>query len=193
MRCSERAVLDYLDNAVSSAQRSELEAHMVTCVTCRLQLASFRKTLELADEVQLPALSPLHANSVVHRVRNQLASRGSGFRTGSGWSKLWAPTLSGAIGGAVLVVALLSALDWPLSGAQPGAESAVVSGIDAEARVGSAVALEEFDTGEDLDSGELALQLEEYLMATASGSELFEEADSFVLDTDDYYSLLEVY
>ena len=195
MQCSERAVLDYMEGSLEPEEQRILKSHMVDCMTCRRQLEIFQKTLQLTSEIQTPSLSQLHSNSVVHRVRSQLARRDVGSST-SDWRRLWAPALSGALASAVVVVALLSMLDRDpprshLSAAMAEVDEARESALGAN---GSAeIFVDQFGTEEEVSSAELALQLEDYLMDTAAGSELFEVADTFVFSDDDYYSLLEAY
>lgn len=197
MKCSERAVLDYLEGVLRPEEQGILKSHLGACTTCRKQLAAFQKTLQLTSKIQPPSLTQLHANSVVHRVRSQLARRDIVSGTSSGWRRLWAPALSGAFGSAVMLVSLLWVFDWVPT------ESHLSAGIDEintslagkSGSDGSAgIFVNQFDTEDDVvSSAELALQMEDYLMDTATGSELFEMVDTFVFNDDDFYSLLETY
>ena len=197
MKCSERAVLDYLEGILQPEEQGILKSHLAACITCRKRLAAFQKTLQLASKIQPPSLTQLHAHSVLHRVRSQLARRDVGSGTSSSWRRWWAPALSGAFGSAVVVVCLFWVFDWV------PAESHLSTGIaeintravgDSGSAGSAGIFVNQFDTGEDMvSSTELALQMEDYLMDTAAGSELFEVVDTFVFNDDDFYSLLERY
>ena len=193
MKCSERLVLDYLDGILESEDQAIFESHMAVCATCRRQLEAFQTTLNLTLSIQPPSLSQLHTNSVVHRVRSQLSRRQAATSFGSEWRRFWAPALSGAIASAVVVIALFSALDLVPAGLSGrSAEITVDESLqsDSSTNRSAGILLEEFDTEESVSSAELALQMEDYLMDTAAGNELFEVADTFVFN---YYSLLEEY
>ena len=96
-----------------------------------------------------------------------------------------------------MLVSLLWVFDWVPT------ESHLSAGIDEintslagkSGSDGSAgIFVNQFDTEDDVvSSAELALQMEDYLMDTAAGSELFEVVDTFVFNDDDFYSLLETY
>jgi len=198
MKCSERAVLDFLEGILRPEEEGILTSHLAACTTCSKRLADFQKTLQLTSKIQPPSLTQLHANSVVPRVRSQLARRDVGSGTSAGWRRLWAPALSGAFGSAVVVVSLFWVFDWV-----PG-ESHLSTGIaeintwpvgDSGSDGPAAIFVNQFDSGEDdmVSSTDLALQMEDYLMDTAAGSELFEVVDTFVFNDDDFYSLLETY
>ena len=198
MKCSDRKLVDYLDGSLAQGLMRELERHLLTCADCREQLEEYRQALDLVGSVELPPLSHLHVNSAVPQVRSRLASRHSGL---GGLRRLWAPALSGALGGAVVIIAL-SAIDWtaPVGNARhevmadvenSGGElvelaTAVVDDFEPELRDAMAEEIE-------LMTEDLALELETYLMETAPEMELLSEAELLVLRDGEYYSLLEVY
>lgn len=61
MKCEDvtKELIAYLDRRSNSAEREEVEAHLVECAACRLRAEEFRKLWNVLDEVPLvePSLS----------------------------------------------------------------------------------------------------------------------------------------
>ena len=61
MKCEDvsKELIAYLDRRSNSAEREEVEAHLVECAACRSRAEEFRKLWNVLDEVQLvePSLS----------------------------------------------------------------------------------------------------------------------------------------
>ena len=101
-----------------------------------------------------------------------------------------------------MLVSLLWVFDWVPAESHLSAGIAEINSSEINTSLagnsgsdGSAgIFVTQFDTEDDVvSSAELALQMEDYLMDTAAGSELFEVVDTFVFNDDDFYSLLETY
>jgi anti-sigma factor RsiW len=72
MKCEDvsNELIAYLDRRANSAERQEVEEHLVGCATCRTRAEEFRKLWTVLDEV--PVLEPSAAFDA--RVRERIAS-----------------------------------------------------------------------------------------------------------------------
>ena len=72
MSCSrmENRILPYVDGRLKESERRKMEAHLATCVACRLRVNEFRAVTGLLDE--LPQIEPSAAFDV--RVRARVAA-----------------------------------------------------------------------------------------------------------------------
>ncbi|HEV2204979.1 MAG TPA: zf-HC2 domain-containing protein [Candidatus Acidoferrales bacterium] len=72
MKCEEvgRELIPYLDRRSNSADRAEIEKHLLACETCRTRAAEFRQVMGLLDEV------PVHEPSFAFdaRLRERIAA-----------------------------------------------------------------------------------------------------------------------
>jgi anti-sigma factor RsiW len=68
-------VTDYLENALSSADRRRFEAHLAACPHCTEYLAQMRKTIELTGTLAAEDLTPQMQNEFIAIYRQ--------WRTGS--------------------------------------------------------------------------------------------------------------
>ena len=72
MKCEEvgRELIPYLDRRSNSADRTEIEKHLLACESCRTRAAEFRQVMGLLDEV------PVHEPSFAFdaRLRERIAA-----------------------------------------------------------------------------------------------------------------------
>ncbi len=72
MKCEEvsRELIPYLDRRSNSADRAEIEKHLLTCESCRTRAAEFRQVMGMLDEV------PVHEPSFAFdaRLRERIAA-----------------------------------------------------------------------------------------------------------------------
>ena len=72
MKCEEvsRELIPYLDRRSNSADRAEIEKHLLACENCRTRAAEFRQLMGMLDEV------PVHEPSFVFdaRLRERIAA-----------------------------------------------------------------------------------------------------------------------
>ena len=72
MKCEEvgRELIPYLDRRSNSADRAEIEKHLLACESCRTRAAEFRQVMGLLDEV------PVHEPSFAFdaRLRERIAA-----------------------------------------------------------------------------------------------------------------------
>ncbi len=55
---SRRLVTDYLEGALSPAERARLEAHLADCDYCLVYLAQIRATIDIAGQIEPEVIEP---------------------------------------------------------------------------------------------------------------------------------------
>ena len=63
-------VTDYLEGALSAAQRARFEEHLTKCTGCRNYLAQMRETIKLAGKLSEEALAPQARDDLLGVFRN---------------------------------------------------------------------------------------------------------------------------
>jgi anti-sigma factor RsiW len=63
-------VTDYLDGALSRADRARFEAHIAECPHCETYLEQIRTTIALTGRVEPEALAPEVQNELIELYRN---------------------------------------------------------------------------------------------------------------------------
>jgi anti-sigma factor RsiW len=69
-------VTDYLEDALSRADRRRFEAHLANCPHCTEYLAQIRKTIELTGSVTTEDLSPRMQDEFIDLYRQWRAGQG---------------------------------------------------------------------------------------------------------------------
>jgi len=72
IRCQEvvELVTDYLEGALDTATRTELEAHLELCPACAEYVRQVRSTLRMVGHVPLDSLSAAAKSELIHAFRD---------------------------------------------------------------------------------------------------------------------------
>ena len=62
-------VTDYLENALTHAERARLEAHLDVCQGCREYLAQMRQTINIMGRLSADSLDPQMRDRLLHVFR----------------------------------------------------------------------------------------------------------------------------
>ena len=76
MHLTEAELVDLADGTLSEVESPRVEAHLMSCVACRQQLAELRATLASVAEVDVPEPSPLFWDHFSRRVHEAVAAQG---------------------------------------------------------------------------------------------------------------------
>jgi hypothetical protein len=126
---------------LAEATRAESAApHLVTCESCRRQLADLRAAMAAAAQIDVPEPSPLFWDHLSERVREAVAADGAphgAWWRPSTWPRLAMPAAGAALA-AIMLAALLtsrglapvSPVSMPAPAAAGGVTAAAESGAD---------------------------------------------------------------
>ena len=144
-------------------------AHLQSCTQCREQLVEWEATLSWSKQLPPAKLNPLQSGAFVHRVRRTL----EGSRTPA---RGWMPAIVGVV--VVLIVAIwLHSQDLPGSG---GIGASIVVSAEVADPTSQIETAREFAGTNSYDhelESELALLIDDYLIASASEDELLGELE----------------